>query len=126
MDIPGKLIIGGIVILFILLIYVIGFETSAPLFTRTKFDGVCNHYLNVMVADGGLTSSQKQDFKKELESMNLENIVITAPESADWGDEVTLQVTADVKFINVSYLKKEESTKPILYRNKTRIFGIEN
>ncbi|MCT4584064.1 MAG: hypothetical protein N4A54_03980 [Peptostreptococcaceae bacterium] len=128
MDIPGKLIISGIIIIGILLIFVVGTENTIPAFAKNEFDNTCDSYFSVLIADGGLSDSKKDELKGKLEGLGLESIKINAPQNAEWGDEVKLEITG--KYIydstNISSLTKEKEEKEITYTNTGRIFGIEN
>lgn len=128
MDIPGKLIISGFIIFFLVLTFVLGIENTAPAFTRTEFDNSCDYYLAVLSADGGLDITKQDELEKKLEALGLKDVLVNAPEVAHWGDKVTLEVNAKYiyKSINVANFNKEEKDINIKYKNATRVFGIEN
>jgi len=127
MDIPGTLIIAGVLIISFILIFAIGVSETTPTFARNDFDNICNKYLSLMIAKGGLDSTDKANLENELMSIGYKNVTITAPVSAEWGSEITLKVEAyyDYDTINPDYTRENKSVKST-YENSTRYFGLEN
>ncbi len=127
MNIPGDLIIIGIILIGILLIFSIGISETMPVFARNEFDNICDNYLALLSTKGGLDSIDKTNLENELINIGYKNITITAPTNAEWGSEVTLKVEAyyDVDSINPD-LSDDIKTKKSTYENSTRVFGLEN
>src|SRR5690554_5466042 len=119
---PGNLFILTLVIVFLFLFAIGNTEYSLPFFQRLKFDNVCNKYLAIVQANGGLSQADRNNLVHELEEIGFTNVSIEAPTKVDWNIEAVLRVEADYTFKTTKgNLSKEEKSIRAVYENKTRV-----
>ena len=95
MQIPGELIILGLLIVLLFLFLVIGVENTIPAFVRTEFDAIASRYLMQLQTNGGLVLQKRNQLQAELNNLGFTNIQITAPDSVAWGQEARFIIKAD-------------------------------
>lgn len=121
----GDLFVAAKCVLLIVVVFVSLFWPHEVLIDRGEFDVISDRYLTVMSRYRGLKEGVREDLKQELESEGFENISITAPKTAEWGDEVTLTIIVDKTYDKLVGLEYEEDTLEMKYRNSTIISGLE-
>ncbi|MFA5576306.1 MAG: hypothetical protein WCZ27_09710 [Tissierellaceae bacterium] len=123
---PGNLVILALVVVFLFMFVVGSTEYSLPFFQRLKFDNVCNKYLAIIQANGGLSQEHKNELTLELEEIGFTDVSISAPTKLEWNTEAILRVEASYKFKAMkAYLFREEKTLQAVYENKTRVMTLE-
>lgn len=123
---PGNLFILALVIVFLFLFAVGNTEYSLPFFQRLKFDNICNKYLVIVQANGGLNQADRDNLIRELEEIGFSNVYIEAPTKVAWNTEAILKVEADYIFkITKGSLIKENKTIRAVYENKTVVMTLE-
>jgi len=123
---PGNLFILALVIVFLFLFAVGNTEYSLPFFQRLKFDNICNKYLSIIQANGGLNQADRDNLIRELEEIGFSNVYIEAPTKVAWNTEAILKVEADYIFkITKGSLIKENKTIRAVYENKTVVMTLE-
>ncbi len=123
---PGNLVILSLVLIFLFMFAVGNIEYSLPFFQRIKFDNICNKYLSIVQAEGGLSITDRNNLTNELENIGFTDISITAPTKLAWNSEATLRVEADYIFkVTKGNLSKEDKTIRAVYENKTRVMTLE-
>lgn len=98
----------GLVVVFLLLLFVVGVENTIPAFVRTEFDAVGSYYLKKLQSSGGITQTDKNEINSRLNELGFQNIRIVAPERVAWGEEAHLKIVADYQI---------KQTKPDLRKN---------
>lgn len=123
---PGNLFILALVIVFLFLFAVGNTEYSLPFFQRLKFDNICNKYLSIIQANGGLNQADRDNLIRELEEIGFSNVYIEAPTKVAWNTEAILKVEADYIYkITKGSLIKENKTIRAVYENKTVVMTLE-
>lgn len=123
---PGNLVVLALVLVFLFMFVVGNSEYSLPFFQRIKFDNVCNKYLAIIQAQGGLNSTDRNDLTSELEKIGFKNVSITAPTKLAWNSEAILRIEADYTFkVTKGNLSKEDKIIRAMYENKTRVMTLE-
>lgn len=122
----GGLVILALVVVFLFMFAVGNIEYSLPFFQRLKFDNVCNKYLAIVQAEGGLKPTDRSSLVNELNSIGFTNVSITAPVKLAWNTEAALRVEADYTFKTTKgNMSKGEKTIRAIYENKTRVMTLE-
>ncbi len=122
----GQLVILTLVVIFLFMFAVGNIEYSLPFFQRLKFDNVCNRYLAIIQAEGGLNAANRDNLILELEERGFTNVKILAPTKLSWNSEAVLRVEADYTFKTTTVnIEKKENTMKVVYENKTRIMTLE-
>ncbi|MBU5676898.1 hypothetical protein KQI88_10765 [Alkaliphilus sp. MSJ-5] len=122
----GQLVILTFVIIFLFMFAVGNIEYSLPFFQRLKFDNVCNRYLAIIQAEGGLNTLNRNSLVLELEDRGFTNVNISAPTKVSWNSEAVLRVEADYTFkTTTGDIEKKENTRKVVYENKTRVMTLE-
>ncbi|WIV11140.1 hypothetical protein [Proteiniborus sp. MB09-C3] len=122
----GQLVILALVIIFLFMFAVGNIQYSLPFFQRLKFDNVCNKYLAIVQAEGGLNDTHRNNLVNELNSIGLTNVNITAPVKLSWNTEAILKVEADYTFkVTKGNMSNEEKNMKVTYENRTRIMTLE-
>lgn len=123
---PGNFVILAIVIVFLFMFAVGSTEYSLPFFQRLKFDNICNKYLSIIQANGGLVLSDRNSLIEELDEIGFTNVYISAPTKLDWNTEAILIIEADYEYkITKGNLTKETKTIRAKYENKTRVMTLD-
>lgn len=91
-----------IITLISLAVIVFLFNFFMPLNEKWTFNNTCDQYFKILIANGELTSSEKNDLINKLSSKGLTNIRVVVVES-EWGEEVTLEIKATMKVKNIEY-----------------------
>lgn len=122
----GQIVILALVIIFLFMFVVGNIQYSLPFFQRLKFDNVCNKYLAIVQAEGGLNVVDRNNLINELNRIGFTNVSITAPVKLSWNTEAILKVEADYIFkVTKGDMSNEEKNVKIIYENKTRIMTLE-
>lgn len=124
---PGSLVVLALVLVILFLFAVGNIEYSLPFFQRIKFDNICNKYLAIVQAEGGLSMTDRNNLTSELENIGFNNVIIIAPTNRlAWNSEATLRVEADYTFkVTKGNLSKDNKTIRAVYENKTRVMTLE-
>lgn len=123
---PGNLVILALVVVFLFMFAIGNIEYSLPFFQRIKFDNVCNKYLAIIQAEGGLNTVDRDNLISELDKIGFTNVSITAPTKLAWNSEAVLRIEADYTFKRVKGdLSKDAKTIRAVYENKTRVMTLE-
>jgi len=125
---PGQLLVLTMAIIMLLMFAVGGVEYSIPFFLRIRFDNVCNKYLAVVQAQGGLNADDRAQLEQDLEVIGFDNVRIVAPENLSWNSEALLRIEADYVFEVITGrwdMGKETITKRAIYENRTRVMTLE-
>jgi hypothetical protein len=123
---PGHIFILALIIVFLFMFAVGSTEYSLPFFQRIKFDNICNKYLAVIQANGGLDANDRTNLINALEAIGFINVSIEAPIKVSWNEEARLEVEADYIYkVTKSTLSKEENVIRAIYNNKTRVMTLE-
>lgn len=93
----GKMLSTAISIVVFVFIAVVIIEMMAPISKNQSFDEVCRSYALLMEKKGGLSVSEKEQLKKEIEELDLVNVAVEAPPygQTPFGEIMTLTVRAD-------------------------------
>ncbi len=122
----GQLVILALVLIFLFMFAVGNIQYSLPFFQRLKFDNICNRYLAIVQAEGGLNATHRSNLVDELNSVGFTNVNITAPVKLSWNTEAILKIEADYTFkVTKGNMSNEEKNMKIVYENKTRIMSLE-
>lgn len=115
---PVKAIVTGIVLIIMAVILVYMVEFFLPLSMKAGLDMACRSTLLKMENAGGLSASERQQLRSELEDKGLTDIVITATANARQGSMLTLRVEGDYTYNRLTSLFKREDVKLRLIYNK--------
>jgi len=92
----GKILIGIISFVGIISLFSTVFPFTLTPVQKFNFDNQCDKYFKILVSTKELTSSEISELKSNLESKDFKNVNINAT-YGNWGDEVVLNVTADIE-----------------------------
>lgn len=98
-------------LIFLLLFSALFVEQIAPMFKKAQFDELCRNYLLIAEANNGLTSKQKAELVKELESLGLDEIKIAVDDKDTIArrKELSLKVQGIYRLnVIVDFLRREE------------------
>lgn len=128
MNIPAYLIITSIVILAILGIFSIGVTETVPLYVRNEFDNICNNYSKTLSIQGYLSETDKNNLSDELNNINLKDVEISNVSKKEWGSDIDFIVKTNYEYesLDLKNFKKETIKKPLTYKNKVKVFGLDN
>jgi len=122
----GQVVILALVVVFLFMFIIGNIEYSLPFFQRIKFDNVCNKYLAIIQAEGGLNTTDRDNLINELDKIGFTNVSITAPTKLAWNSEAILKIEADYTFkVTKGDMSKDTKTIPTVYENKTRVMTLE-
>jgi hypothetical protein len=112
-------VIMGITLIFMVFLLVFLVEYSVPLSVKADADMICRRALLRMENAGGLSSSDRQALKAELEQKGLTGVAITASSGAKQGGLLTLHVEGDYTFSKITSLFKRDDVKYRFVYDKT-------
>jgi len=111
-----KPVVTGIMFILVVVIIVYLVEFFVPLSAKADFDMLCRSALLRMENAGGLSDSEKQELRSELEDKGLSGIVINATENAGQGELLRLRVEADFSCSRLTGLfRREDVTIRMVY-----------
>ncbi len=93
----ARIVVTGVLLVFLLLITVFLVETMIPLSIFSDFNEYCKIALIQMEAVGGMTPEIYDRLTEDLESLNLVDIYIEGTEDVKYGEFIRLYVTAAIK-----------------------------
>ncbi|HBN85564.1 MAG TPA: hypothetical protein DDZ89_17170 [Clostridiales bacterium] len=93
----ARVVVTGVLLVFVLLIVVFMVEMLIPLSVYADFNESCRIALIRMEAIGGMTTEIEEDLSNRLRALNLTDIIITGTQHAKYGEVVRLQVTVAMK-----------------------------
>lgn len=112
-------VIMGITLIFTVFLLVFLVEYFIPLSVKADADMVCRRALLRMENAGGLSSSDRQALRTELEQKGLTGVTITASSGAKQGGLLTLHVEGDYTFSKITSLFKRDNVKYRFVYDKT-------
>ena len=112
-------VIMGITLIFTVFLLVFLVEYFIPLSVKADADMVCRRALLRMENAGGLSSSDRQALRTELEQKGLTGVTITASSGAKQGGLLTLRVEGDYAFSRITSLFKRDDVKYRFVYDKT-------
>jgi len=103
-----------LVLVAVILIYMV--EFFIPLSVKADIDMLCRNALLRMENTGGLSDSDIQELKSELEDKGLTGVVIYATENAKQGELLKLRVEGDFTYSRLTGLfRREDTTVRMVY-----------
>jgi hypothetical protein len=112
-------VIMGITLIFTVFLLVFLVEYFIPLSVKADADMVCRRALLRMENAGGLSSSDRQALRVELEQKGLTGVTITASSGAKQGGLLTLHVEGDYTFSRITSLFKRDDVNYRFVYDKT-------
>lgn len=114
-----KPVVTGIILIFTVFLLVCFIEYFIPLSVKVDVDMVCRQALLRMENAGGLSGSDRQTLRMELEKRGLTGIVITASSGAKQGGLMTLHVEGDYTSSRITSLFMRDDVKHRMVYDKT-------
>lgn len=93
----ARVVVTGVLLVFVMLVVVFMVEMMVPLSVYADFSELCRIALIRMEAIGGMNIEIEEDLSNRLLALNLTNIMIQGTQHAKYGETVRLQVTATIK-----------------------------
>lgn len=96
------MIVSMIALIIFMMVIVLQLDATTALSKKNEINHICDSHLEMMMADGCLTESNKQILKKELEAVGCYNISFSGStvNEAGYAEKICLKVTYSLK-INV-------------------------
>lgn len=105
----------------LILIVVISLQAvlfSLPFFQRMTFDAYCHQAFMLMDHEGGLTAENYSRLETDLLSHGFENPVIHGSPIADFGEEISLYVQAEISTpVMTPNMEQQTTRRQLVYEN---------
>lgn len=115
----GRLAVGTVTSIMILVILVSMFELFVPLSAREEFGLECRNALITMETTGGFTTTDRTDLTATLTDLGFTNISIAATSTAKLGDQIGLRVEADYQYSRMTGVFNRSTVTQKMVYNKT-------
>ncbi|MGI6668004.1 MAG: hypothetical protein ACOX4M_00645 [Acetivibrionales bacterium] len=112
-------VVTGITLIFTVFLLVFLVEHFIPFSVKADMDMVCRRVLLRMENAGGLSDTDRQELREELEQKGFTGVAITASSGAKQGGLLTLRVEGDYTFSKITSLFKRNDVKYRFVYDKT-------
>ena len=104
-----KAIVSIMCIIFLIIIFVSMISMMSTIVQKIDFDQTCRTALYEMDLSGGLTDAKRQELYTILTSSGFQNVTIDAPSQIQYGNIITLKVSAfiRIKLMNGMFIREE-------------------
>lgn len=103
MTVTQTMIITFVTLAAFILIFML-FSFGLPLFDKLEFNNTCDQYFSMMVTNGSLSAAEKNQLISTLtDNDKITNVKVITSEAPEWGGEVGITITCDLKITNYLY-----------------------